>query len=368
MTTLDVDTATTDVPTIDEEKAAAFADQLLGFYTKSFITFMIDLGHRTGLFDAAARGPCTSTKLAERAGLQERYVREWLGAIVTAGIMGYDPATGTYTLPAEHALCLTGENEMNLAPLSLISGHLAKFIEPVAEVFRDGGGVPYSAYRPEFTDVMDALSRPMFDGILVDGVVPLAADLSHRLTAGIEVADIGCGTGHTTNLLARAFPTSTFVGFDLAEDAIERGRAEAAEWDLPNVTFEVLDVTKLPIDKHFGATFAFDAIHDQADPAGVLTRVFEALTPGGVFVMFDTRASSHLEHNVDNPMAPWLYAVSTLHCMTVSLACDGGAGLGAVWGEELALEMLATAGFVDVKVHEAPGDPMDSVYVAHKPE
>jgi len=367
MTTLDVAAATTDAPEIDDEKAAAFADQLLDFYTGSFVTFMIDLGHRTGLFDAAAHGPCTSTELAEHAGLQERYVREWLGAIVTAGIIGYDPATKTYTLPAEHAVCLTGDGEMNLAPLSLISGHLARFIEPVAEVFRDGGGVPYSAYRPDFTDVMDALSRPMFDGILVDGIVPLAADLSDRLTAGIRVADIGCGTGHTTNLLARAFPTSALVGYDLAEDAIDRGRTEAAEWGLPNATFEVLDVTQLSTDKPFGAAFAFDAIHDQADPAGVLARVFEVLSPGGVFVMFDIRASSHLEQNVGNPLAPWLYAVSTLHCMTVSLACDG-AGLGTVWGEELALEMLATAGFVDIEVHEAPGDPMDSVYVAHKPE
>ena len=113
--------------------------------------------------------------------------------------------------------------------------------------------------------------------------------------------------------------------------------------------------------------FAFDAIHDQADPAGVLARIFEALEPGGMFLMFDIRASSHLENNLENPMAPLLYAVSTLHCMTVSLACEGGAGLGTVWGEELALEMLATAGFVDVEVHEAPGDPMDSVYVARKP-
>jgi SAM-dependent methyltransferase len=377
MTTLDSSATTThdtegiqsserDTPVIDEEKASAFADQLVGFYTGSFVTFMVDLGHRTGLFDAAGQGPATSVELAARAGLQERYVREWLGAMVTAGIFDYDPGAATYTLPAEHAVCLAGDSEMNLAPVSLVSGHLAKFIQPVAEAFRAGGGVPYSAYRPEFTDVMDRLSRPLFDGILVDGILPLAGNLTERLTAGIRVADVGCGTGHTTNLLARGFPNSQVVGYDLAEDAIDRGRAEAAEYGLSNVSFEVLDVTRLPADPPLGAAFAFDAFHDQADPAGVLAGVFEALSPGGVFVMFDIRASSHLERNVGNPFAPWLYAVSTLHCMTVSLA-SGGAGLGTVWGEELALEMLATAGFVDVEVHEVPADPMDSVYVARKP-
>jgi SAM-dependent methyltransferase len=360
-------TAADDTPTIDEQHAAAFADQLFGFYTGGFVTFMIDLGVRTGLLDAIAEGPATSTELAARAGLQERYVREWLGAVVTAGIVGYDPATTTYTLPAEHAVCLTGDTELNLAPLSLLAGLLAKHIQPVATAFREGGGVPYAAYRPEFTDLMDALSRGTFDGVLVDGIVPLVTRLADRLHTGIDVADIGCGTGHSTNLLARAFPVSRFVGYDLAADAIDRGRAEARDYSLSNVAFEVLDVTKLPANPPLGAAFAFDAIHDQTDPASVLRAVFEALEPGGTFLMFDIRASSRLENNLGNPVAPWLYAVSTLHCMTVSLAEDG-AGLGTAWGEELALEMLTEAGFVDLEVHEVPGDPLDSLYVAHKPK
>lgn len=357
----------TDSPAIDEERVAAFAEQVFGFYTGGFVTFMIDLGVRTGLLEAIAEGPATSVELADRAGLDERYVREWLGAVVTAGIVDYDPATTTYALPAEHAVCLTGESELNMAPLSLLSGLLAKHIEAVAASFQHGGGVPYEAYRPEFTDVMDALSRGTLDGALIDGVVPTVAGLAERLHEGASVADIGCGTGHSTNLLARAFPASTFTGFDLAGDAIDRGRAEAADHDLSNVAFEVLDVTNLPAEPPLGAVFAFDAIHDQIDPAGVLRAAFDALEPGGIFVMFDIRASSHLEKNVGNPLAPWLYAVSTLHCMTVSLAHDG-AGLGTVWGEELALEMLADAGFVGLEVHEVPGDPLNSVYVGRKPE
>ena len=351
--------------TVDDQEVADFADRLFGAFTDSFVTSMIDLGHRTGLFEAAAEGRATSEELASRAGLQERYVREWLGSVVTAGIMTYDAATGTYTLPPAHAVCLTGSTELNLAPLSQISGHLANFIEPVAEAFRRGGGVPYEAYRPEFTDVMDGLSRPLFDGVLADGIVPMAG-LTDALTSGVRVADIGCGTGHSTNVLARAFPASELVGYDLSDEALGRGRAEAEAWGLTNVSFEVQDVARLSPDEPFRAVFAFDAIHDQADPAAVLDRVHAALTPGGTFVMFDIRASSHLEQNVGNPFAPMLYAISTLHCMTVSLA-NGGAGLGTVWGEELARQMLADAGFVDVEVHEVPEDPMDSVYVARKP-
>lgn len=360
-------TPTDGTPALDEQRAAAFAEQLFGFYTGGFVTFMIDLGVRTGLLDALADGGATSSELADRAGLQERYVREWLGALVTAEVVEYDPATRLYTLPAEHAVCLTGDTELNLAPLSLLAGLLAQHIQPVAGAFRDGGGVPYTAYRPEFTDVMDALSRGTFDGVLIEGVVPLVAGLADRLHAGIAVADIGCGTGHSTNLLARAFPPSRFVGYDLAADAIDRGRTEAKDRHLSNVAFDVLDVAKLPADPPLGAVFAFDAIHDQTDPAGVLRAVFDALEPGGVFVMVDIRASSHLENNVGNPLAPWIYAVSTLHCMTVSLA-EGGAGLGTAWGEELALEMLTEAGFVDLEVQEVPGDPLDSLYIARKPE
>jgi hypothetical protein len=125
-------------------------------------------------------------------------------------------------------------------------------------------------------------------------------------------------------------------------------------------------VAELRSDPALGGIVVFDAIHDQADPAGVLARVFDALAPGGTFLMFEPRASSHLERNLENPAATMLYAVSTLHCMPVSLAADG-AGLGTCWGQELALGMLADAGFVDLEVHEVPGDPMDSVFVARRP-
>jgi SAM-dependent methyltransferase len=211
---------------------------------------------------------------------------------------------------------------------------------------------------------MDALGRGVFDELLVDAYLPLVPGLAERLVAGARVADIGCGTGHALVLLAGAFPASTFIGYDLATDAIARARSEAA--GLANLSFEVRDAARLEVERPFDAVFVFDAIHDQVDPAAVLARIHAALVPGGTFVMVEPRASSNLEDNLGNPLAAFLYGVSTLHCMTVSLA-GGGAGLGAAWGEQAARAMLAEAGFGEVAVHDAPGDPTNAVFVTTRP-
>jgi len=176
------------------------------------------------------------------------------------------------------------------------------------------------------------------------------------------VADIGCGSGHCVNLMARAFPASVFVGYDIADDALESGAAEASSWGLTNASFENVDVAKLPTDPKFDVITVFDAIHDQVDPAAVLRGVREALAPGGIFFMVDIKASSNVEDNIANPLGPMLYGISTLHCMTVSLA-HGGAGLGTVWGEQLATRMLREAGFTSVEVAELPDDPFNIVYI-----
>jgi SAM-dependent methyltransferase len=363
---MSTDTAPAPTPPIDETAAGAFAERVFAAYTGGMVTLMIDLAHRTGLLETLAAGPGTSEQLAARADLAERYVRECLGALVTGDIVAYDAATGRYSLPPERAACLTGDGSANLAPIAQLNSLLGKHVAGVAAATREGGGVPYEAFRPEFTEVMDAMSRGLMDDQLIDGILPLTGDLPARLTAGIRVADVGCGTGHAVNLMARAHPASTFVGYDIATDAIGQARAEAVEWGLANASFEVLDATRLPAARPFDAVFAFDAVHDQVDPAAVLDRIHTALAPGGVFVMVDIKASSDLEENRANPFAPLLYATSTLHCTTVSLA-HGGAGLGAMWGRELALQMLADAGFAEVTVHDVPDDPFDSIYVARPP-
>jgi SAM-dependent methyltransferase len=358
------DLMTTAETEIDGEKVEQFFGHLLSIYTGSLLNYMIDIGHRTGLFVAATRGAATSEELADRAGLTERYVREWLGAMVTGGIVRYDPSDRTYFLPPEHAACLT-EGATNLAPMALLHTHLGKHVHQVARAFREGGGVPYAEYRPEFTDVMDAIGRGTYDALLLDAYLPLAPGLAELMDSGARVADVACGTGHALVLLARAFPASNFAGYDLDEGAIARARAEAGGAGLTNVTFSVCDATRLVVDHPFDAVFVFDAIHDQVDPSGVLVRIHDALTDDGFFVMKEPHAADSLEDNLGNPMAPILYSISTLHCMTVSLA-HGGAGIGTMFGEQLARRMLVEAGFADIQVHPAPGDPGDAVYVSRK--
>jgi SAM-dependent methyltransferase len=351
--------------TIDGEQVEQFLGRLMSLYTGAMLSYMIDIGDRTGLFDAAARGPATSDELATRAGLVERYVREWLGAMVAGGIFDYDAATSTYTLPPERLVCLT-VGPANLAPISRLNTLLGKHVHQVARAFREGGGVPYAEFRPEFTDVMDAIGRGAYDSFLLDAYVPLVPGLADSLEQGVRVADVACGTGHAVIVLARAFPASTFVGYDLDEGAIARARAEAEGAGLGNVRFETCDAARLTVREPFDAVLVFDAVHDQVDPAAVLTRIHAMLRPGGWFLMKEPHAADTLEEHAMNPMAAVQYALSTLHCMTVSLAHDG-AGIGTVFGEGLARRMLVEAGFADVEVHAAPGDPMDAIYVSRKP-
>lgn len=348
----------------DRREVREFARHLFGVYTGGALSYMIDLGHRTGLFDAAAAGPASSQELADRAGLQERYVREWLGAIVTGGIMTYDASTERYTLPPVQAATLTGPTSKNMAPMAAMVALLGRNLDGIEEAFRYGGGVPYPAFGG-FTGAMDQLNRRPLDELLVDAWLPLVPGLVDRLTAGARVADVGCGSGHAMALLGAAFPNSTFTGYDIAEDALDRGRAEAA--GLNNVSFEVADVAAFRPAEPLDVVFAIDAVHDQADPAAVLRGVHDALVPGGTFVMIDMAASSRLDDNAANPFAPWIYAISTLHCMTVSLAQDG-AGLGAAWGEQLARTMLADAGFGEVTTRPAPGQALNLIYVTHRPD
>jgi SAM-dependent methyltransferase len=343
----------------DRRKVREFARHVFGLYTGASLAYLIDIGHRTGLFTAAAAGPGAPSDLAGRAGLDERYVREWLGAMATGGIMTVED--GIYALPPEHAAALTGDGSKNMAPMAAMVTLLGRNLDGVVDAFQHGGGVPYSAFRPEFASVMDQLNRRPLDELLVDVWLPLVPGLTERLAAGARVADVGCGTGHALALLGAAFPASSFVGYDLAPEAIALAEQEATERALTNVRFDVADIAQLRPAEPIDVVFAFDAIHDQVDPGAVLAAVHDALVPGGMFVMVDIAAQTEVADNVGNPFAPWIYAMSTLHCMTVSLA-EGGAGLGAAWGEQTARRMLADAGFGEVAVHPAPGQALNAIY------
>lgn len=354
----------TAVPTAapDAARSAAFVEKLKATYNAGMLTMMINLGHETGLWEALAQGPGTSAELAARAKLSERHVREWLGSVTVGGVVDYEAAGGSYSLPQEHAFWLTGPRYTNLAPMSGMVMGLAQRLDDVAGAFRNGGGVPYDNYRPHFTHSMDVLGRAKYDELLIKAYLPCASGLTDWLSAGADVADVGCGTGHCLNLMAAAYPASRFVGFDFSDGALELARDEAARMGLSNVRFEVADVRHLPTEPGLDVIFAFDAIHDQADPAGVLAQIRAALRHDGLFFMVDIKASSHLEDNLAEPGTMMMYGMSVLHCMQVSLAYDG-AGLGTVWGTQLATEMLHEAGFGDVSIHDIRADPSNCIYV-----
>lgn len=348
---------------VDQDRSAAFLEHLKASYRGSVLTMMIDLGHRHGLFDALATTPTTFESFAETTGLSARHLKEWLGCVAVGGIVEYDASTQVFSLPPEHGFWLTGKGYTNLGGLSGMLTGLSDRLGDVADAFQHGGGVPYEKYRPHFTCAMDAMGRARYDALLVRVYLKKINGLVETLTNGVRVADVGCGTGHCLNLMGKAFPASTFIGYDFAVDAIDLARTEAADMGLTNVTFEVADAVSVPSDPGFDVVFAFDAIHDQADPVGVLAAIRRAVrrSPGCQFVMLDIKASSNLEDNIANPANVILYGTSVMHCMEVSLA-GGGPGLGTVWGTQLATRMLHDAGFANVEIFDLEADPSNCLY------
>lgn len=354
------------VEDFNDARAEAFAEKTMSLLNQAATAMMISIGHRTRLFDVMARiDPATSADIARAARLNERYVREWLGAMTTSGIVEYYPAMQTYYLPAEHAASLTrNAAPANLAsPLQFVSV-LGSVEDQIVNCFEQGGGVPYSAFA-RFHEVMADESDITTVGGLLQHILPLVPGLTERLEAGIEVLDLGCGCGHALLLLAETFPNSRFTGYDFSRETIASAQAAATAKGLSNVHFVVQDAAQLSETQRYHFITAFDAIHDQAQPRRVLSAIWQALRDDGVFLMQDIRASSHLDKNLTHPIAPWLYTISTMHCMTVSLA-NGGEGLGTAWGEEKAIELLNEAGFTQIEVQQLPHDLLNSYFVARR--
>jgi 2-polyprenyl-3-methyl-5-hydroxy-6-metoxy-1,4-benzoquinol methylase len=349
-----------------ESNAELFAQKMIGLLNDAALALMTSVGHRTGLFDIMSNlPPSTPAEVAEAADLNERYVREWLGAMTTGRIVEHDPAGGRYSLPAEHAAFLTrAAAPNNLAVTAQFISVLGAVEDRIVDCFRRGGGVPYSAFT-RFHEVMAEESSQTVVAGLREFILPLIPGLVQDMARGIDVLDVGCGSGRALNFMAKAFPKSWFTGFDLSEEAVAAARREAELKGLTNVRFEVRDVAALDGAEQYDLVTAFDTIHDQAQPARVLKGVASALRPEGRLLMQDIRGSSHVHQNMDHPVAPFLYTISCMHCMTVSLALDGE-GLGAMWGAEKACEMLAAAGFVGVEVRQLPHDFMNNFYTARK--
>ncbi|GAB2726184.1 class I SAM-dependent methyltransferase [Streptomyces bullii] len=349
---------------LDPARTEAFAGEVVDVLNKAALALLTSVGHQCGLFDTlAGLPPSTSADIAEAAGLDERYVREWLGGMVVGGFLEYAPQGRTYRLPPEHAASLTtAAGPDNLAGMMPYIAMMGEVEQQVLRCFRDGGGVPYSAY-PRFQALQAEETARVYDEALVDTIVPLVPGLPERLRAGIDVLDVGTGQGHAPVVLAKAFPASRFHGLDQSESGIAAARAEATRTGLDNVRFTLGDSTD--VTGLYDLITAFDVIHDLARPAETLAAIARSLRPDGTFLMGDIAASSRLEQNVTHPFGPALYGFSVFYCMTTSLS-TGGAGLGTVWGSETAVQMLEDAGFESITIKSVEGDPINAYYVAGK--
>jgi len=350
----------------DQSKADTFAENLLKKFNSAAATLMISVGHRTGIFDILQdMPPSTSEQIADEAELNERYVREWLNAMVTSSIIVYDKKNATYKLPAEHAGFLTrNSSPNNMAVIAQFIPVLAYVENDIVKVFKDGGGVPYEAYN-RFHDVMSEESGQTIVSSLMEHILPLVKGINKRLEAGITVLDIGCGYGRALNLMAGRFPKSKFYGYDICQETVENAQKEAGLKGIQNIMFERQDLAQWRDTEKFDFITAFDVIHDQAHPDIVLKNVYNALKPKGVFLVQDIKASSYVENNIDHILGPLIYTISCLHCMTVSLS-QQGAGLGAAWGEELAEDMFEQAGFKNIEKRYLEHDIMNTYYILRK--
>ncbi|MEV6104235.1 methyltransferase domain-containing protein [Streptomyces sp. NPDC051940] len=347
---------------LDAARQEAFSELMVDILNKGGLALLISVGHQTGLFDTMSTlPPSTSDDIAKAAGLDERYVREWLGGMTVGGLVEYEPDGATYTLPPEHAASLTtAAGPDNLAGMMPYVALMGEVEQQVVGSFRSGGGVPYSAY-PRFQALQSQETARVYDAALVDTIVPLVPGLAERLRDGIDALDVGTGQGHAPLVLARAFPNSRFEGLDQSEEGIAAAREEAERSGVDNVHYTVGDSAE--VTGRYDLITAFDVIHDLARPQETLNAVAASLKEDGTFLMCDIAASSRLEENVDHPFGPALFTFSVFYCMTTSLS-TGGAGLGTVWGRQTARRMLEEAGFTDITVRSIEGDPINVYYVA----
>ena len=351
----------------ENSSTLGFQEYIVDVMNKGSLSLMLSIGHRVGLFDTmVSLPPSTIKQIALASNLNERYTREWLATMVVGKIVNYDPTNDLYFLPMEKADLLTRNTKTyNFAASMQWIPILGQVEDEIVNCFKEGGGVPYSSYK-RFHEVMEEESAQTVLSVLFESIIPLVPQLEDRLKKGIKVLDIGCGSGRVMNMMANQFPLSKFTGYDLSQEAIKNAQSQSLINGTKNVDFKVNDVSKI-LDPSTNLSFdlitAFDAIHDQAEPGTVLTNIVSLLKPDdGIFLMQDILSSSLLKNNIDHPLGIFLYTISCLHCMSVSLAQDGR-GLGAMWGKEKAVEMLKEAGFTKVDVKQLPHDFQNYYYI-----
>lgn len=341
---------TTDIAPIDQAKLEAFVGQAVTDMGAAISGLLLHLGDRLGLYKAmAGAGPISSAELAQRTGTTERYVREWLGNQTAGGYVVYDPTQGTYELPAEQAMVVANEGSPVFlggafeAIASCYADH-----DTFVDAFRTGAGVDWGNHDHRLFTGVERLFAPGYAAYLVGQWLPSLDGVVDKLRAGASVADVGCGLGASTVIMAEAFERSTFVGFDIHEPSVLAARAAAARAGVQQRTrFDVASAKNLS-GEGYDLVCMFDALHDMGDPVGAARRIRQALAPDGTLLLVEPNAGDALEENL-NPVARMYYGMSTVICTPGSLAQEVGRGLGAQAGERQLTNVLHEAGFSHVR-------------------
>ncbi len=334
----------------DENKLEELQGKIITDVAGSLGLLLAYVGDQLGLYSALAEiSPATSQDLAEKTGTNERYVREWLSANVAGEYIEYDPASSCFSMTPEQALIFSAEGHP-----ACMQGFFQAVIsvfadEPKAsEVFRTGEGIPWGDHNQCLFCGTERFFRPMYAENLVDSWIPALDGVREKLEAGAKVADIGCGHGSSTIIMAQAFPKSTFHGFDFHEASIEHARERAGAAGVgSNTSFEVVTAKEYP-GTDYDLVTIFDALHDMGDPVGASKHIVNSLSDDGTFMLVEPFAGDSLEENV-NPLGQIYYSFSTMVCVPASRSQEVGLGLGAQAGQKRLTEVLNEAGFGHVR-------------------
>jgi len=355
---------TTQQPTeIDMEKLMGFVFRAVDEVGATLNTALVMMGDRLGLYRGlAGAGPLTPAELAQRTGTAERYVREWLNAQAAGGYVNYDPDSGRYTLPTEHAIALTDESSPAYLP-GFFQTALGSVLDSprITEAARTSEGVGWHEHNQDVFDGVERFFRTMYNAHLVAEWLPALEGVVGKLQRGATVADVGCGHGASTILMAQAFPASTFVGSDYHEGSIATARKRAAEAGVSDrVRFEVA-----PASSYSGTGYdlvtTFDCLHDMGDPVGAARHVRQSLAPDGTWMIVEPIAGDRVEDNI-NPVGRAFYGFSTLLCTPASLSQEVGLALGAQAGEARIRDVVTQAGLT--RFRRASETPFNAVFEA----
>jgi SAM-dependent methyltransferase len=354
--------ATVEQTPLDMEKLEAFVFRAVDEVGATLNTALVVMGDRLGLYKAlAGAGPLTPTELAERTGTAERYVREWLNAQAAGGYVEYDPESGRYTLPPEQALALTDSESPAYLP-GFFQIALGSVIDSprIAEAAETGEGVGWHQHNHNVFEGCERFFRPGYAANLLTSWLPALDGVVEKLEQGASVADVGCGHGSSTILMAKAFPSSRFTGSDYHDGSIETARQRAAEAGVDNAEFQIAPAAGFEGAKYDLITM-FDCLHDMGDPVGAARHVRKAIAPDGTWMIVEPRAGDRVEDNL-NPVGRAYYGFSTLLCTPASLSQEVGLALGAQAGEARIRDVVTSGGFT--RFRRAAETPFNLVFEA----